>query len=405
MSGGKRHAEPVDVHLVLRRETCEGPEVLLSRRAGNVYAAGLWQMPSGHLDGPHEDIVAALVREAREETIVVIDPADVRAAVTVHHRSPAGACRTGYVFEVRRWAGTPRVAEPEVCDAMRWARLDALPEGMVAYCRAALEAYAAGTRIAVHFQQPGDAIAYDPAADRLHHLPEATGAAAGRPGSAVVEFAERAVGRITEWTDTSWVRTASRVWRASNSHGGAWYVKAHQNERFHSREVRALRTWVPTLGAAAPRLVAADPGLRAVVLSEVAGRPLHGAMLPDLQERQIFRRIGELARRIHDSAPPRPSPDGAGPALGKADRHLTAARSLLAPGDEAFVRDLVRRAEELPALEWVETHGDSGHRPSPGFGIAYGSALGDPELLERGRRTLSRLRSEHPPRSASGGLS
>ncbi|MFF8298908.1 phosphotransferase [Streptomyces globisporus] len=128
--------------------------------------------------------------------------------------------------------------------------------------------------------------------------------------------------------------------------------------RFHSREVRALRTWVPTLGAAAPRLVAADPGLRAVVLSEVAGRSLHGAMLPDLQERQIFRRIGELARRIHDSAPPRPSPDGAGPALGNADRRLTAARSLLAPGDEAFVRDLVRRAEALPALKWVETHGD-----------------------------------------------
>lgn len=482
MSGGKRHAEPVDVHLVLRRETGEGPEVLLSRRAGNVYAAGLWQMPSGHLDGPHEDIVAALVREAREETTVVIDPADVRAAVTVHHRSPAGACRTGYVFEVRRWAGAPRVAEPEVCDAMRWARLDALPEGMVAYCRAALEAYAAGTRIAVHFQQPGDAIAYDPAADRLHHLPEATGAAAGRPGSAVVGFAERAVGRITEWTDTSWARTASRVWRASNSQGGAWYVKVHQNERFHSREVRALRTWVPTLGAAAPRLVAADPGLRAVVLSEVSGRPLHGAMLPDRQERQIFRRIGELARRIHDSAPPRPSPEGAGPALGKADRHLTAARSLLAPGDEAFVRDLVRRAEELPALEWVETHGDFQLRnllhtevvpPGPGClcarpevsvrvidfersepgpavrdlvrladawagrpelyavfmdgygraltaveearlvidqaldsvsGIAYGGALGDPELLERGRRTLSRLRAQ-PPQSASGGLS
>lgn len=358
MSGGERHAEPVDVHLVLRRETRDGPEVLLSRQAGNVYAAGLWQMPSGHLDGPHEDVVAALVREAREETTVVINQADVRAAVTVHHRSPAGACRTGYVFEVRRWKDAPRVAEPDVCDAMRWVRLDALPDGMVAYCRAALEAYAAGTRIAVHFQQPGDAIAYDPGADRLQHLPDATGPSADGPGGAVAEFTERAVGRITEWTDTSWARTASQVWRAANRHGGAWYVKVHQNQRFHDREVRALRTWVPALGAAAPRLVAADPELRAVVLSEVTGRPLHGAAFPDWQEREVFRRIGELARRIHRSTPPTTCPDGAGPAVGKADRHLAAARSLLAPGDEAFVRDLVCRAKDLPSLEWVETHGD-----------------------------------------------
>ncbi|MEV7907221.1 hypothetical protein [Streptomyces anulatus] len=191
---------------------------------------------------------------------------------------------------------------------MRWVRLNALPEGMVAYCRAALEAYAAGTRIAVHFQQPGDAIAYDPGADRLRHLPDVTGPDANGPGGAVVEFAERAVGRIAEWTDTSWARASSQVWRAANPHGGAWYVKVHQNFRFHDREVRALRTWVPALGAAAPRLVAADPELRAVVLSEVTGRPLHGAALPDWQEREVFRRIGELARQVHRSAPPRAAP-------------------------------------------------------------------------------------------------
>ncbi|MFG2561962.1 hypothetical protein [Streptomyces sp. NPDC048496] len=48
MSSGERHTEPVDVHLILRRETGEGPEVLLSRRAGQVYAAGLWHLVSVH---------------------------------------------------------------------------------------------------------------------------------------------------------------------------------------------------------------------------------------------------------------------------------------------------------------------------------------------------------------------
>ncbi|MDT0462246.1 NUDIX hydrolase [Streptomyces gibsoniae] len=172
MSGVRRHTEPLDVHLILRRDTRDGPEVLLSRRTGQVYAAGLWHLPSGHLDGPHEDVVTALVREAREETGVVIDPADVRAAVTVHHRGPGGHSRTGFFFEVRRWVGDPWIVEPDVCDGMEWARLDALPTGLVAYCRAGLDAYAAGARLAVHFQMPGDTVAYDPDTDRLHIVPD-----------------------------------------------------------------------------------------------------------------------------------------------------------------------------------------------------------------------------------------
>ncbi|MFJ6846346.1 NUDIX domain-containing protein [Streptomyces griseoluteus] len=171
MSGRRRHTVPVDVHLILRRETGAGPEVLVSRRAGAVYAAGLWHLPSGHLDGPHEDVVDALIREAREETGVVVDRADVRAAVTVHHRAPGGSARVGLLFEVRRWAGEPRVMEPDVCDAMTWVPLDTLPAATVAYCRAGLDAYRAGEHLAVHFQRPGDPIVHDPAADRLQVVP------------------------------------------------------------------------------------------------------------------------------------------------------------------------------------------------------------------------------------------
>lgn len=42
MSGGPRHTVPVDVHLILRRDGKNGSEVLLSRRAGPVYATGLY---------------------------------------------------------------------------------------------------------------------------------------------------------------------------------------------------------------------------------------------------------------------------------------------------------------------------------------------------------------------------
>ncbi|MFJ3818769.1 NUDIX domain-containing protein [Streptomyces sp. NPDC090056] len=162
---------PVDVHLVAVRDGEEGPEVLLSRRAGAVYAAGYWHFPSGHVDGAGEDVVTALVRETREETGLVVDPADVRAAVTVHHRSPSGGARVGFFFEVRRWRGTPEVMEPEVCDGMGWFPLGAPPEPMVAYCRAGLDAYRSGGGVALHFQEPGDPIAHTPDTDRLHLVP------------------------------------------------------------------------------------------------------------------------------------------------------------------------------------------------------------------------------------------
>ncbi|MFJ4580269.1 phosphotransferase [Streptomyces echinatus] len=460
----ERHREPLDVHLILRRETAGGPEVLMTRRVGAVYAAGLWHLPSGHLDGPHEDVVTALLREAREETGVVIDPADVRAAVTVHHRGPGGRSRTGYFFEVRRWRGDPRIAEPEVCDAMDWVRLDTLPAGTVAYCRAGLDAYTSGARLAVHFQRPRDEIAYDPATDRLRIVPGADGDPPSPvPEPAVREFAERAVGRISRWTDVGWARAGSRVWRARGTHGGTWYVKVHQNDRFHAREVRAYRTWALSLGSAAPRLVAPDDRLRAVVVTAVPGRPLYGAVLSPAEGRTVFRTLGALARRIHDSAPARPAPTAtdpaaAGPVETRADRRLAAARPHLRPGDEEFVRELLERATTLPPPEWVETHGDfqlrnllraddgsvaviDFERSEPGpatrdlvrlddawtgrpdlseaffdgygrqpteaeaerltadsaldavSGIGFGTAHGDPELVERGRRTLARLRA------------
>ncbi|MFB6559066.1 NUDIX domain-containing protein [Streptomyces sp. NPDC056400] len=172
MSGGPRHTVPVDVHLVLRRDGGCGPQVLLSRRAGPVYATGLWHLPSGHLD-PDEDMVEAVIREAREETGVLIAAPDVTAAVTVHHRPPrGGSSRIGVFFEVRRWTGLPRVTEPDRCDGMGWYPLGALPEPMVAYCRAGLDAYRAGAPAAVHFQQPGDLVEYAAdGADRTRLLP------------------------------------------------------------------------------------------------------------------------------------------------------------------------------------------------------------------------------------------
>ncbi|MFK0256393.1 phosphotransferase [Streptomyces sp. NPDC090445] len=352
----ERYALPVDVHLLLRRDGEKGPEVLLSRRAGPVYASGLWHLPSGHLDGPHEDMVEGVIREAAEETGVVIDRADVALAVTVHHRSPHGRARIGVFFEVRRFAGEPAVMEPAVCDAMAWYPLDALPEPMVAYCRAGLDAYRDGHPGAVHFQQPGDPVPHrEDGPDRARTRLLAGVAPVDGPSRALLAFAERAVGGISGAEDVSWARRGSNVWRLTGAAGGTWYLKRHAGARFHQREVAAYRQWVPALGGRAPQLVAADEGLRAIVVTAVPGSPLHGA--PGL-DRGLFRAIGALAAAIHAAAPPRPPAGRVSPALAEWEHHLDAALPHLAPGDAGFVRAAAGRLAGLAPLGLVPTHGD-----------------------------------------------
>ncbi|MGW1023258.1 methyltransferase domain-containing protein [Streptomyces sp. NPDC002577] len=153
-----RHTEVVDVHLILRR----GDEVLLARRAGTGYADGLLNGPSGHVEDG-EDVRAAMIREAREEIGLDLAPDDLRVALVMQHRGPGGQPRIGWFFEAQYGAGgEPVNREPDKCSGIGWHPLSALPDDMVAYCRAGLEAYRAGQRFVLHWHEDGDAVAYEP---------------------------------------------------------------------------------------------------------------------------------------------------------------------------------------------------------------------------------------------------
>ncbi|MFE2541071.1 methyltransferase domain-containing protein [Actinacidiphila glaucinigra] len=154
----RRHTEIVDVHLVLRR----GDEVLLGRRVNTGYADGLLHAPSGHVEDG-EDVLTAMIREAHEEVGVALRPEDVSVALVMQHRAPGGGERIGWFFEADGGVHEPVNREPEKCSELGWFPLEALPDDMVAYCRAGLEAYRAGERFVLHLHEPGDTIAHDPA--------------------------------------------------------------------------------------------------------------------------------------------------------------------------------------------------------------------------------------------------
>jgi 8-oxo-dGTP pyrophosphatase MutT (NUDIX family) len=136
-SGSRRYMLVGDVHLVLVNRA---GRVLFGQRQNTGYEDGAWHLPSGHLEAG-ESVVAALIREAREETGIAIEDHAVEFSHVMHNSSGGG--RAAFFFTVRHWTGAPRNREPGKCAALDWFPLDDLPGRLIPYCRTALECIAA----------------------------------------------------------------------------------------------------------------------------------------------------------------------------------------------------------------------------------------------------------------------
>ncbi len=154
-----RHREIVDVHLFLLR----GEEMLLARRSGTGYADGLLHAPSGHLE-EGEDVRSGMIREAREEIGIELAPEELEAVLVMQHRAPSGQARIGWFFAARlaAGAGEPANMEPDKCSELAWYPLADLPDEMVAYCRAGIDAYRTGHHFLLHLHESGDSVAHAP---------------------------------------------------------------------------------------------------------------------------------------------------------------------------------------------------------------------------------------------------
>jgi 8-oxo-dGTP pyrophosphatase MutT (NUDIX family)/predicted kinase len=160
----ERYASVVDVHVILRR----GGQVLLLRRAGDVYASGQLCLPSGHLERG-ENLVQAAVRETAEEAGIALDPAALRQVLSIHQRSPGGEARIGFAFEPDWWSGEPANAEPHKHSELVWADPGALPSDTVGYAVAVITAVQRGESFVVNgwFSPPGPAETPEPRPSRI----------------------------------------------------------------------------------------------------------------------------------------------------------------------------------------------------------------------------------------------
>ncbi|MFE1416806.1 NUDIX domain-containing protein [Streptomyces sp. NPDC058746] len=138
--GGRARLNVLGVHLYLEQDG----KVLLGLRHPDCAFAGMTHhFLAGHCE--QESAVACLVREAEEEAGIAVDPAGVELVHVVHVVDrPGGRPRMQFVFRARQWTGTPQVREPDRCLSWGWWPVDALPDRIVPYTRAAIDGIRAG---------------------------------------------------------------------------------------------------------------------------------------------------------------------------------------------------------------------------------------------------------------------
>ena len=124
---------PTGVHVLCERDG----RLLLMRRAGTGFFDGLYSLPGGHVE-PGESVRMAARRELREETGLEVELDALQLLGVVHRLSDTN--RIDFFVRAGRFAGEPRIVEPDTCDRLEWHAPRLLPAETVPYVRAALEA-------------------------------------------------------------------------------------------------------------------------------------------------------------------------------------------------------------------------------------------------------------------------
>ena len=122
------------VHLILMNEE----KILLQKRKGSKLWPGYYALPAGHID-EGETQYDALVREAKEELGIEINPNDIINNYVVLRRNFFKIDEKilepyiDFYFEIKNYTGIPRIIEEDKCDELLWADVNNLPEPFINY--------------------------------------------------------------------------------------------------------------------------------------------------------------------------------------------------------------------------------------------------------------------------------
>ena len=131
----KRYETKVAVFLILTRNVNVKTEVLLQQRCNTGYMDGKYDTAcSGHLEAG-ESMAMAVIREAKEEINIQVDPKDLEL-VSVFH--PYKENYLNVFFSAKKYTGVPEIMEKEKCSDLSWFDIDNLPENTIERVRRVL---------------------------------------------------------------------------------------------------------------------------------------------------------------------------------------------------------------------------------------------------------------------------
>lgn len=122
------------VHMIISKDN----KILLQKRKGSKLWPGYYALPAGHID-EGENQFDALVREAKEELGIKLDPKDIINSYVVLRRNyfeidgKQLEPYIDYYFEINEYEGIPKIIEEDKCDELIWADIDNLPEPFINY--------------------------------------------------------------------------------------------------------------------------------------------------------------------------------------------------------------------------------------------------------------------------------
>ena len=113
-------------------------KILLQKRKGSKLWPGYYALPAGHID-EGENQYDALVREAKEELDIEINPKDIINSYVVLRRNffeidgKKLEPYIDYYFEISKYKGIPKIIELNKCEELIWSNINDLPEPFINY--------------------------------------------------------------------------------------------------------------------------------------------------------------------------------------------------------------------------------------------------------------------------------
>lgn len=122
------------VHMIIMNND----KLLIQKRKGTKLWPGYYAPPAGHID-VGENQYEALVREAKEELNIEINPKDITNSYVVLRRNyfeidgKKLEPYIDYYFEISKYQCVPSIVEQDKCDELIWADINDLPNPFINY--------------------------------------------------------------------------------------------------------------------------------------------------------------------------------------------------------------------------------------------------------------------------------